>query len=76
MKAGLRRLGAASWQVRVEAGVNWAGVNLFVAVTSWCFVNARKWSIRLRNYVVPPARNVNLIQIAERHKLHHINIAS
>jgi len=54
------------WQVRVEAGVNWAGVNLSLQSSSWCFVNARNLvDPGLRNYVVPPTRNVNLIQITQ-----------
>src|SRR3989454_2018458 len=54
------------WQVRVEAGVNWAGVNISLQSSSWCFVNARNLvDPGLRNYVVPPARNVNLIQITQ-----------
>ena len=54
------------WQVRVEAGVNWAGVNISLQSSSWCFVNARNLvDPGLRNYVVPPARNVNLVQITQ-----------
>ena len=56
------------WQVRVQAGVgiDWAGVNISLQPASWCFVSARNLvDPSLRNYVVPPARNVNLIHVTQ-----------
>ncbi len=56
------------WQVRVQAGVgiDWAGVNVSLQTSSWCFVSSRNLvDPGLRNYVVPPARNVNLIRVTQ-----------
>jgi len=54
------------WQVRVEAGVgiDWAGINITLQPSSWCFVNARYLvDPGLRSQIVPTARNVSLIQV-------------
>jgi hypothetical protein len=54
------------WQVRVRAGVglDWGGVNLSLESSSWCFVNSRNLvDPGLRNHIVPPSRNVTLIQV-------------
>src|SRR3989442_720772 len=56
------------WQVRVQAGVglDWAGVNVSLQPTSWCFVSARNLvDPGLRNHIVPPSRNVTLIQVTQ-----------
>ncbi len=56
------------WQVRVQAGVglDWAGINVSLEPSSWCFVNARNLvDPGVRNYIMPPARNVTLIQATQ-----------
>ena len=54
------------WQVRVQAGVgiDWAGINISLQPSSWCFVNARYLvDPGLRAQIMPASRNVSLIQV-------------
>ncbi len=56
------------WQVRVQAGVglDWASVNVTIAPTWWCFASARYLvDPGLRTHIVPPTRNVTLIQVTK-----------
>ncbi len=56
------------WQVRVQAGVglDWASVNVTIAPSSWCFTSARYLvDPGLRTRIVPPSRNVTLIQVTK-----------
>jgi hypothetical protein len=56
------------WNVRIQAGVgiDWAGLNISISPASWCFVSARHLvDPGLRNVIVPPARNVTLIQVTK-----------
>jgi hypothetical protein len=56
------------WQVRVQAGVglDWASVNVTISPTWWCFASARYLvDPGLRTHIVPPARNVTLIQVTK-----------
>ena len=56
------------WQVRVQAGVgiDWAGINVSIEPSWWCFVGARNLvDPGLRSYIVPTSRNVNLIQVTK-----------
>jgi uncharacterized protein DUF6600 len=56
------------WQVRVQAGVglDWASINVTISPNWWCFTSTRYLvDPGLRTHIVPPARNVTLIQVTK-----------
>jgi hypothetical protein len=56
------------WQVRFRAGVglDWAGANVTIQTSWWSFVNTRNLvDPGLRTYIVPPSRNVTLINVTK-----------
>lgn len=56
------------WQVRFRAGVglDWAGVSVSIEPSWWSFASARYLiDPGLRAHIVPPARNLTLIQVTQ-----------